>query len=45
MIGGKEFVRNVVDGLRGGYLSKDRKGNGSKVPEHNGELWSMRQLE
>jgi len=45
VIGGKEFVRNVVDGLRGGYLSKDRKGNGSKVPEHNGELWSMRQLE
>ena len=26
VIGGREFVKNVVDGLRGGYLSEKRKG-------------------
>ena len=45
VIGGREFVKNVVEGLRGGYLSEKRKGEGSKVPNHRGELWSMRQLE
>ena len=45
VIGCKKFVRDVVNGLRGGYLSEERKGNGSKVPDYKGELWSMRQLE
>ena len=36
VIESKQFVRDVVDGLRGGYLSEERKGNGSKVPDHKG---------
>jgi REP element-mobilizing transposase RayT len=45
VIGGREFVKDVVESLRGGYLSAERKSNGSKMPDHDGELWSMRQLE
>ncbi len=45
MIGGKEFVKGVVASLRGSYLSAERKSNGSKMPDYDGELWSMRQLE
>ena len=45
VIGGRRFVREVIESLRGEYLSEERKGNGSKIPDHKGELWSMRQLE
>jgi hypothetical protein len=45
VIGGREFVKGVVEILRGGYLSAERKSNGSKMADYGGELWSMRQLE
>jgi REP element-mobilizing transposase RayT len=44
VIGGREFVKGVVKSLRGGYLSADRKSDGSKLPDHAGELWSMRKV-
>lgn len=45
VIGGREFVKGVVKSLRGNYLKQKRKSDGSKMPNHSGELWSMRQLE
>lgn len=45
VIGGRSFVKGVVEGLRGNYLSETRKSNGLKMPRHRGHLWSMRQLE
>ena len=45
VVGGKEFVREVITGLRGVYLSETRKSKGSQVPDHRGKLWSMRQLD
>jgi REP element-mobilizing transposase RayT len=45
VIGGREFVKGVVKSLRGSYLSAERKSNGSKMPDHAGELWSMRRLD
>jgi putative transposase len=44
VIGGRMFVKGVVEELRGNYLSEDRKSNGSKMPAHGGNLWSMRNV-
>lgn len=45
VIGGKHFVKGVVEGLKGNYLSADRKSSGSRIPEKRVSLWSMRRLE
>ena len=45
VIGGRSFVKGVVEELRGNYLSESRKSSGRKMPKHKGALWSMRQLE
>jgi hypothetical protein len=45
VIGGREFVKGVVTNLKGSYLSEKRKSEGSKMPQHKGSLWSMRQLD
>ena len=45
VVGGKEFIREVITGLRGVYLSENRKSRGSQVPDYRGKLWSMRQLD
>lgn len=45
VIGGKNFVKGVVEGLRGNYLSKSRKNQGNRIPQHGGTMWSLRQLE
>lgn len=45
VIGGKSFVKGVVEDLKGNYLHKNRKSNGKKIRIYKGELWSMRQLE
>ena len=42
VLGGKAFVSKVVEQLKGGYLKVDRVSNGSRLPEMNGRLWSMR---
>ena len=44
VIGGREFVSNMVKSLKGNYLSEDRKSEGKKMPKHGGSLWSMRRL-
>jgi REP element-mobilizing transposase RayT len=45
VIGGREFVKDVIGTLKGDYLSAGRKSNGSKLTDYDFELWSMRQLE
>ena len=45
VIGGKSFVKGVVEGLRGSYLSEKRKNLGNRVPQHGGAIWALRQLE
>lgn len=44
VIGGREFVSGVVKSLRGGYLKKDRKSEGSRISKHENCLWTMRQV-
>jgi len=45
VIGGRAFVKGVVEDLKGNYLSENRKSNGRKMRTYKGDLWSMRQLE
>jgi hypothetical protein len=46
VLGSREWVNEVIDGLKGGYLSLDRKSGSSKPKgrlEKSG-LWSLRRL-
>lgn len=46
VLGSREWVNEVIDGLKGGYLSSDRKSGSSKPKGRlkKSGLWSLRRL-